>query len=343
MGLLRTYGFMNAKVRAMRSALLQPKAYKALASAMDYRDFLQLLSQSGYASVVEEAGFHDADRLELALEAEGVRRLQAIYSKSSKPVSGVLNQLLKRYEAERLKWMLRFWFLKRGEINPFLQQTILYPLPVHEILDAPTFDDVLRLLGEHPFLHTLAENRREFEAKQSLFPIELAIDREQIKQFLENSKKMNRRDQRIIFELSGIEIDMMNLSWIERFKHYYQLSSAEILTRLLPGGQRLGPDQLRHIVSEGKSVSIFAQWEKNIPIPSLDTQESTSMLQSLELFLAHVLLRRAHRAFMEFPFSMGAIMGYYILLRIEMMNIRTLIQAKSYRLSADKIDSCLVY
>lgn len=343
MGVLGTYGFLNAKVRAMRSRLLLSSQYKALANANEYRDFLQLLSQYGYGSLVEEAGYHDPDRLELALQSEELRRIRLIHEKSRRPVSDILNQILERYEAERLKWVLRLWFQKRGEQNLFLQQPVLYPLPINEILDAPTLDGVLLLLAEHPFYQVLINARSEFEVKQTLFPFELAIDREQIRRFLESVKKMNSRDQRICRELTGIEIDLRNLSWIERFRHYYQLSAAEILTRLLPGGNRLGPDQLRKIVSGVNPISIFATWDKDIAIPVQDAQESKFLLQNLELFLAHVLLRRARRAFADFPFSIGAIMGYSLLLRIEMMNLRTLIQAKVYKINVDEVQSRLVY
>jgi len=343
LSLVRTYGFLNAKIRAMRSTLLLSSQYKVLSNAKDYRDLLQQLSQYGYTALVDDVGYHDPDRLELALQAEELRRLKQIQKKSNRSVQNILNKILERYEAERLKWMLRLWFQKRGEPNSFPLIPILYPIPINEIMNAPILDDVFQLLDKHPFYNALIEARSEFEAKQTLFPFELAIDREQIKRFIESVKRLNRRDQRICNELLGIEIDLRNLSWIERFRKYYQLSAAEILTRLLPGGHRLGPSQLRQVVSDGNPSSIFTSWEKDIPIPIQGAQESKFMLQNVELFLTHVLLRRARRAFMEFPFSIGAIMGYSTLLRIEMMNIRMLIQAKEYKLSADEVESRLVY
>lgn len=343
MGLLRTYGFLNAKVRAMRSFLLTGKQYQTLANTADFRDLLQHLSQSGYESVVEEAGTRDPERLERALQAEELHRLRAIYNKSGRPVSRILYQILQRHEAERLKWVLRLWYQKRGEPDRFLRDPDLYPLPVHEILDAPALEDVLRLLEGHPFYPALTGARTEFEAKQTLFPLELAIDREQIRRFLERVRKLNRRDRRICHELIGMEIDLKNLNWIERFRHYYGLGSADILTRLLPGGLRLGSEQLRKIVVEGNPISVFTTWDKEIQTPPPESKESKFMLQSLEIFLAHALQRRASRAFAEFPFSIGAVLGYSLLLRIEMMNLRTLIQGKIYQLNADAIQSRLVY
>lgn len=343
MGALHTYGFLNAKVRAMRSNLLLSNQYKALSAAHDFRDLIQLLSQYGYEARIEEMGHPDPERLEMALRSEEVRRLQLIHAKSSRPLSNVFHHILEKFEAERLKWVLRFWFQKRGETNAFLLDPILYLVPAYEILDAPTLDDVIGLLEKHPFRDALVDARPEFEAKKSLFPFELAIDREQIRRFFESVKRMNRRDRRICHELAGIEIDLKNLGWIERFKQYYQMSTADILTRLLPGGNRLSEDQLRQIVSDGNPGSVLTKWAKDIPIPAQGAPNEPFTILNLELFLKHVLFQRARKAFMEFPFSVGAIMGYHLLLRIEMMNLRTLIQSKVYGLGADEIESRLIY
>lgn len=342
MGPLRTYGVLNAKVRAMRSVLLSTEQYLSLIRAEDLRETIRLLGEYGYAALAEEAGHADTERLELALKAEELHRIRRIAGKAGRPVSAVLHEILQEFEAERLKWILRLWFQKRGEPKTFLRDPALSPLPVHEIFDAPALDDVLHLLRGHPFHRVLTDARVEFEAKQTLFPFELAIDREQIRRFFESIEKLNRRDRRICRELAGIEIDLKNLNWIERFRRYYKMGSAEILSRLLPGGQRLGPDRLRRIVSEGRVGPILSEWEQDIPIPPEKEGEAKLMLQNLELFLNHVMLRRARRAFAGFPFSIGAVLGYRLLLGIQTMNLRTVIQGKAYELAADELQSRLV-
>ena len=65
-------------------------------------------------------------------------------------------------------------------------------------------------------------------------------------------------------------------------------------------------------------------------------------LEMLDRFLYQFLLAEAKRAFAGFPFSIGAILGYYYLMRIEMKNIRTLLEAKVYEMPPDEIEPMLI-
>ena len=70
--------------------------------------------------------------------------------------------------------------------------------------------------------------------------------------------------------------------------------------------------------------------------------DENAVSQIIENFLYHVLAVEAKHAFSEFPFSIGSILGYMILQRIESKNLKTIIYAKSYNLPASKIEDHLV-
>ena len=65
-------------------------------------------------------------------------------------------------------------------------------------------------------------------------------------------------------------------------------------------------------------------------------------LEMLDRFLYQFLLEEAKRAYSGFPFSIGAILGYYFLMRIEMKNLRTLLEAKVYEMKPEEIESMLI-
>jgi len=70
--------------------------------------------------------------------------------------------------------------------------------------------------------------------------------------------------------------------------------------------------------------------------------QEESDLNSVERILYHILLLEAKRAFREFPFSIGSILGYIVLLQIETKNLKTLYEAKMYKLSSQQAEDLLV-
>ena len=81
---------------------------------------------------------------------------------------------------------------------------------------------------------------------------------------------------------------------------------------------------------------------KGFEVPSGEQGNENTTLEIMEKFLYQILLGEAEKAFAQFPFSIGAIFGYFYLIRIETRNIRTLIHAKIYGLPPQAVESLLV-
>lgn len=345
-----TYAFVNAKVRAMRSYLLDTAQMRQLIGCSTYRDFFNLLADFGYGDLIEEIGTHQPERLENALFGVEVARLQKIQKSSKGNLKQFISLLLERHEAERLKRILRLWFHQKNSGNTETTETkwaspvnpILYAFSVDSIMRQKTLSDILPYLAGTPFESPVAENLAEFEKRKSLFSVELAIDRLELARFYDAVRKFGSNDQKIIQRLTGVETDIRNLAWIGRFKQYYGMSSADIADRLLPGGFQLTGNKLRDVIAEknlsGVLQSMMKGFEHMIPA----SMEGIAILEALEQFMGQVLLSEARRAFREMPFSIGSLMGYYYLLHLEMRNIRTIAGAKFYDLAPEEVERYLL-
>ena len=337
-----TYGFINAKVRAMRSFLLTDALYHTMAAAESLQEFFSVLSQTHLRGVVDLATAQEPEKIEQALLREEIQRIQSIRKKSHKRIIRLITLYLERYDGERLKVILRYWHRKTEKEVPIIRARIVYDFPIDAIVMADSLSEVIVLLEGTPFRDVLARVAADYQETRTLFPLELAIDRSVFDRIWRATDDLGTKDKAIARRLLGIEIDLRNLDWIGRLKTYYDLPSAEIGERTLPHGFRIHAEDIRRIATDGNVIQALMKVASGSRFSGNLPSQSESDLKDLEHLLYQILFIEAGKAFGEFPFSIGSILGYFILLRIETRNVRTLYQAKRYGLPSQRIESLLV-
>jgi len=339
-----TYGFINAKVRAMRSFLLDKSDYQeALTKAGNIDELFSILSRTHYRNVIEKLESREPALVEQTLFLGGIERLKLLEKSSRGDVRKIILSLFDHYEGERLKIILRCWHKKDEKIIQLYRDKIIYDFPVDAIISAGDISEVVGLLEETPFYNVLAKKISAYLEHKTLFPLELAIDRDYFTRFWKTTESLSRKDKLIVRRLVGLEVDIRNLNWMSRFKKYYDISSAEIIGMLLPYGYRIKSGEIQDVLAGGSIKNLLGKvMGKTSSLVQEEEQEETSSMELMERVLYQVLLSEANRAFGQFPFTIGAIMGYFVLIRIETKNIRTLIEAKIYGLSPDETEALLI-
>jgi V/A-type H+-transporting ATPase subunit C len=337
-----TYGFINAKVRAMRSYLLSALVYRSLAASKDIKDLFSLLSQTRYRKLVEELGSQTIEDLERALFWEEIEQLRIIEKFSKGRSRTVIRLFLERYDSERVKKLLRVWHSQDIRKPDEFKQQIVFDLPVDQLLSTSSLSDWVDLLDGTPFKKVIEQEVPVYEEHKNLFRLEIALDRDYYGRLWKMIGSLSGIDRRIAQRLVGIEIDLRNLDWIVRFRKYYQLGLAEIVELLLPYGLYLGDEGVQQIASGENLIPVLSRLAKGLRLPLLEDQEGAPALEAIERFLYQVILMEVNRSFREFPLSIGSILGYYYLVRIEVKNLRTLVEAKRFGLTPQKTESLLV-
>jgi V/A-type H+-transporting ATPase subunit C len=342
MSSIATYGFINAKIRAMRSFILADSVFRSMAAAGSLQDVITILAQTRFKNVAEKMRHKDPSEIELLLLGEEIDQLQTIRKNSKGVVLTLIMLLLETYDISKLKVILRRWHHPKGLEPEIFREKILYDFPMDAMFAAESYDAFVDFLASTPYQTVLSAVKNEYETSHSVFPVELALDRDWVKRLWEFTELLNKKDREITRKLLGLEIDLKNLNWIERFRIYYAMPSAEIANRILPFGFHLRETELRKILSEGNILAGTGKMlgTKDMTIPKKDGQSSN--LETLEYFLYNLLFQEAHRAFHGFPFSIGSLLGYYFLHHIEIKNIQTLLHTKWYGLPAEKAEALLI-
>jgi len=345
---LSRYAFANSKVRSMLSMLLTGDVLKSLIGARDMDELVALLEDTAYRGVVERFSYpYDPRQIETLILQDEVDRMKRVLSCVGDGPRKVVFDLLERYELENLKNLLRVWHRKASadEAAYLIRGKICHDIPVDRILSAKTIEEVIILLEETPYRVPLIGALDTFRRTGNLFYLELALDISHYERLWEDIGSLPRGDRERARRLVGVEVDVRNIVWISRLKFYYDIPLAEVVHYMIPHGYRIGTDVVRDVYSSkepGRFIwGILARFYRELPAAPPGAERpaglETSDLWALESILWQVLYREAHRSLMGYPFTIGTLLAFSVLKRIETKNLLAIMNGKRYGLSEEEI------
>jgi len=350
---LQKYAFINAKLRTRLSKILAPEVFSNLEHAHSLFDAMQILKNTPFSdleSIYAQTG--DLKMVELELFRREILLHQEIEKYLTAEVKDFCYVLVSYYEIENLKRILRFWFdaVIRGrdveDFVPYLyREPIHYNLQINEILTAHEYSEVIQALKATPYAALIQEALLDIQGQNSLFPLEIKLDRYYYQNLSQAMQALEPQDFKIAKRLVGIEIDLLNINWIIRFKVFYKLSLAEALQYLLPGGYQVTQQSIARAYDQDRVSEVFEELSrrhKGFTAILKDTaSDSVSRLVLIERILEHILQQEVTRVLTGYPFSLGIILAYFILKKLELKKILTVLNAKQYGLKAEELSGRL--
>jgi V/A-type H+-transporting ATPase subunit C len=348
---LKTYAFINAKLRTRISKILPEQFIRKLIRSRSLAESVQMLGETDFApvqKVYERTGDIKTAELEL------LGRELAIYLELEKLVEEdireFIHSLTGRFEIENLKNALRLWFDRRvrgrnieDARGYLLRQRIHHSLDLDRIINADTLERVADHLGGTPYAPIVRQEAAAVMEGASLFPLELSLDRYLYGTLAEAADRLEPKDREIARRLIGVEIDLQNVSWLIRFKNFYSLEADQALSQTLPGGLNLNPELMRQTyAAERTDRQISALVGKRYPeiAPLLAAKEQPKLsarLTMIERILEEIMKIEVRKILTGYPFTIGIILAYFILKSDEIRKIMTILNAKFYEWPEEQI------
>jgi V/A-type H+-transporting ATPase subunit C len=351
-GALKKYGFINAKLRARIGKILSEDFFQRMARSSSLTEAAALLRDTDFAVV--ESTYNKTGDLkmgELALIKREIDLYLEIVRLLEGGVAGFVRALSIRYEIENLKHALRLWF-DRSVRNRSIQDSVGYiyrgaiyhSFDADEIINADDVEGVTRALRETPYARILEDKEARFKLLKSLFPFEVALDHYYYRQLLSETEKLAPRDREIAKKIIGVEIDLMNVNWMIRFKNSFNLSPDEAVKYIIPQGQDIDAETVRTSYEspvELLSSIINKRYTPMKPLLTTETPDLGSRLVLIERLLEEIMLYEVRRTLSGYPFTVGVVLAYFLLKRNEIKKVMTILNAKYYSLSEERIKSVL--
>jgi V/A-type H+-transporting ATPase subunit C len=353
-GSVGTYAFINAKLRARISMLLGDEFYRAIASSRSFEEAISLLAETRYAGAAER--YRSTGDVRLA-ELEIVRlqweSLGGLGRYTPEGITPFTNAVLIEFELALMKQALRLWFERtaRGrsideKVGYLLRDLPSTSLSVDAIVNASSVDDVLAASAERPYADVIKERLARALDESSLFLVEVGLDRWYHQQLIQAAGQLSPVDREIALRLLGIQIDIRNANWVVRMKRYYELGRAALSESLLPGGRMLPVQALLAAYESDRPLeqllaSLGGRYASILSSHQTEDAHGVERLAVLEEMLRSVLFQEIHRTLGGFPFTIGTVLAYYLLVQNEVRVLISVINARYYDLPPERIEGLL--
>ena len=353
-GPLSKYSFINAKLRARISQILPEEAFQQLARASSLEAALALLRKRPFAGLEQVyATTGDLKLAELELLKREIGLYQGIRRYLHPSSKQLVDALLSQFEIENLKNAIRVYFDRQirkrpadASVHYVLHDPIIHAIPIDIIVNAESFDEIAGVCEGTPYAQMIRKYSHTVESEGSLFRLEIAFDHYYYGNLLAAIGKLDRRDRAVAMRLVGVEIDLENISWIIRFKSYYDLPLEAVLATIIPGGFSLGRPVIDELYRAQNVTSVLQEFvEGKYPglsaLLSSQASGSTARLVLIRRILDEIRRHEVERILAGYPFTIGIILSYFMLKREELRRVRMLLNAKQYGREQEQIESLI--
>ncbi len=328
----------------MKTELVDKQNYQKLMK-MSVSEIVQFLQQTTYKKEVNELGmkYSGIELLEAALNMNSANSYEKILSLSSREMKEVVSALLKRFETNNIKNIIRGKFA--GASSEEIAASLI---PVNRM----NLDFLLGLLKKEKIAdiilslnptEELKASLQEFEKTGRISAIENALDKELYSE-LSNLAKRIPKEGKLLSQFLKTEIDNVNIRVILRLKSA-GVENSEILKHLNFEGHKLSKKTLVHLANSENLPALIERLEKspysNVLSTGIKKYRETGTLAVMETELSKNLLAQADLFLHQHPISIGPVIGYSIAKEAEVRNLRMIAQARHRNLPESFMEEML--
>jgi V/A-type H+-transporting ATPase subunit C len=327
---LARYATTNAVTRTMLSELLKGRDYDNLLRSESLDGAWLALRKTAYGDWITEDPPSDIGGVEKVLrEVTASRFKRSIHALRGTP-GEVGRVLLSRWDLDNLEFALRLWHGKDASLQKFLTYpTFVEDVPVYDIAEAETLEEIALVLRHTPYFEPVSASLRIYKERQSIFFVEMALERDYYARLLKAVRELGGADALRAEKILGAEIDMLNLSWIMRLMDYYDVKPSGFHQYVISGPSEISrklaePGLTDQGLQEIRGQFLGGQFRREGE--GLSRLESTALLEAM---VREMAVDVARSSLAGYPFSIGCVFAFYLLKRIEAMNLQTVFAGKS--------------
>ncbi len=335
----KSYAYLCARVRAMKSKLLPKETYPRLMN-MEIAEITRFIEDSEYKDDVDELAqrYDGANLTEHALNQNLALTYRKLLNISAGESHHLIAEYLRRWDIWNIKTILRG--KRYGASDEEILESVVSAgqFGYHKLITLVQKDvsEIIDVLNQDYPLDEYSEDRLDhFENVLDKFYYEKLIE-------LEAVSNPKTKSHRLFSEMVRTEIDMRNLKTLFRSARA-EVPRERILDMLIPGGLKLNTIALTKLA--GLPFDEFIASLRDSPYWDAISESATGGTESLtdvESDLGKYQLEYTARTSHYYPLSIVPIMDYVVSKKNEVDNIRMIVRGKEVGLTNDAIRSKLV-
>lgn len=334
------YDVLKSKLKAMKSYLFTQDDYVDLACSKNIKEIVnKLKNNTGYQEVIREIDEKDVHRSDV--ERKLFLSLRNDFRKIYKfvfdfDIKKYLDAYFLKDEIYVLKLILCMIYDRKelkynvSELKYVIDNKL--KIDIEKLRSSENVDQFIFNLSGTEFFDFMRES---YDETKSLFELEVKMD---LYYYLKLDKIMNRclsrKDKSIMQKVHGIEIDLINISWLYRIKKYYNIGAENMFCYLIPLAYKLKKDEIIKFAST-KSLAELEDMICHSVYGNLFMEKDFK----IERVIYDYLLRIYRVMCLNNKNSIVSVVYYLYLKRLEINNITSIIEGVRYKLSKDEIIS----
>jgi len=346
------WGYINARMRGMKSRLLDRCALDNLVLQPDLESLIADLEKTPYKSDIIEAKVQYSGVLciEYALRKNFVRTFRKILRfVRMEEAERYITIFLHRWDIQNIKTILR------GKNIHITNEEILECLVPAGELDEATIIELVRQPDVRAVIDMLAtwkigyakpltKEYPVFAKSGDLALLECALDEYYYADALDQVKNPTYNNG-LIRNIISLEIDVVNLRTILRMIRDH-IDPSEAKKFLINGGQEFNARKLDHLLSLHSIEEVVEELKTtpyrflaDLPPSAMRTQKISVIEKQLEKFL----VQKGVNAFLGDPLSVASVIGFFWAKYNEITNIRIISRCKTADFPIEQLKEELVY
>lgn len=330
------YNSLNAKVKAMKSRLLDYDDYYYLSNLKNVLNVAVKLRSypeyERYLSNIDEIDLRRNNierKITISLYENYIKLYNFINDFSTRKF---INDLFLKNQIHTIKLLLCILYDERNVIYSlpeFLKTAFKnYKINVNSLVNAKSIDEFIQCLRNTEFYFPLS---KFYNSNPTLFELEFELDIFYYMNLKKSIKKyLNKKDKLVMDKIIGSEIDLRNILWIHRLKKYYNYEKDQIYSKIIPIRHRLNKQNINDMIEAKTEQRFFDELEKTCYYDVFkENIEEKKFIQTMTQIYKKEKLK--------YPNSIAVVSEYIHLKEVEINNITTLIEGVRYSIKDDEI------
>ncbi len=347
----RDYGYGNARIRGMRSRLLDASFYERLIETRDLSKMITMLSETGYGPDLEEQVLHGRTpaQVDEALRLNMVRTFNKIIGFLEGEAGYLMITLLGRWDLFNIKTLIRGKHLHMPadeimtNLMPAGQFSQVELQQLAKVQDVRAVVDTLVTWGVG-YAEPMREAVIEYAREDDIAALELALDRYYAQWSYARLDKRNK-NYRMARRILAVQIDITNLLTAIRLQKA-DLEGMDPVRFFLPGGLEIDEgffvkltelSDIDELLERLKSTSYGRPLGEEI-VHYVEVGSVAVFQRALEDYL----MRKALSTAVGDPLGVGVIIGYLWAKQNEVTNLRIIVKGLSVGMPEDRVREELI-
>ncbi len=334
------FAYINARVRAMRSRLLDPGRMEELLGAPSFDAFLAGLNNTPYGRELQEAlaRYRGIQAVDAALARNFSATTQKIRKFGDGKPKALIEALLLRWDLSNLRAVLRGKHTGRSEeeiMESVMPAGLLTEVALRELARQPDIPAVAGTLEamEHPFALPLAEGLRDYLEGHDLLGLEMHVGRYYAEHVLSVARG-GGHNETILRELVQAEMDALNVKTAVKLVRLDEPLGLETRRRFFVPGGAIVTEEIFLLLTTPETAE---QGWRALGAHGFPLQEPREALTEFEKTLDLLLARGTARLYLRDPLGIDVVVGYLALKYNEVVNLRLIARSKMLGIPRDLV------